>query len=812
MKLTSRIFPVSQFADDADLKAAMADLGIGLTPYEARRVAELLGRDPTVVEMHVFNSEWSEHCSYKSSKTTLREFLPTEGPTVIQGPEEDSGILLLTEIDGERYGVVIAHESHNHPSQVLPVEGAATGIGGIVRDVDCMGAHVVAVADPLRFGNPNGPYADRTRWIASGVVDGIWQYGNALGVPNLAGDVVFNECYDDNCLVNVVALGIVKESEIIHSRVPPEARQEPYDLILVGKPTDDSGFGGATFASEILDEESEEQSRGAVQVPDPFLKNVLLLHKANEAVRRAAQEAGVAVGFKDLGAAGVLCSTSEMGASGGFGVTVDLDRVHVALPNLLPEVITCAETQERYLWAVPRRFTETVLRIYNEDWDLPNIYEGARASVIGETRDDDRYVLTYRGEIVCDANIYDVTGGILYHRPAQPKVWTETEPDLIGWWEQEVGSSPPSQAGPPPLNDVVLKLLRSPNLASREHLYRIYDTEVQGQAVLRPGEADAGVIAPLPGHPVGVALSVDGNPLYGRISPYWGGANAVAEAMRNVAAVGATPYGMTDCLNFGNPEKPEAFWQFRESVRGLSEAARKIGLKDDPNAPVPFVSGNVSFYNESAAGNAVDPSPIIACVGVMPDYSDALTFQLKEAGDELWLVGERYDELGGSAFYDEILGVVGANVPQVRWAQERGMIGGVIDAIRAGCVRAAHDISNGGLLATVAEMMMGGWAQGTLGVDLDLEQVPLGQGIASRVRALLLRLFSESSGFVLEVPPDRTEELTAVFDRWGVVAYPIGQVVAEPRLKVQGRGEVWIHLDLEAMKEAWTSGLAEAMR
>jgi len=797
MQLTDRIFHVSQCADDAELEAALSKLGIGLTAYEARRVAELLGRDPTVPELHIFDSEWSEHCSYKSSKTTLKEFLPTEGPTVIQGPEEDAGILYLTTIDGERYGVVIAHESHNHPSQVLPVEGAATGIGGIVRDVDCMGAHVVAVADPLRFGNPNGKFRDRTRWIANGVVDGIWQYGNALGVPNLGGDVVFNECFDDNCLVNVIAIGLVKESEIIHSRIPPEARDEPYDLILVGKPTDDSGFGGVTFASEILDEEQEEKSRGAVQVPDPFLKNVLLLHKANEAVRTAAKEAGAVLGFKDLGGAGLLCATSEMGSSGGFGVKVELDKVHVALENLQPEVLLCAETQERYLWAVPRRFTPTVLRIYNEDWDLPNLYEGARASVIGRVIPEPRYFVHYRGEVVCDAKITDVTEGILYQREARPRAWTEAEPEV---------------SLPEDLNATLLQLLRSPNMASREHLYRIYDTEVQGHAVIRPGEADAGVIAPLPGHPVGVALACDGNPVYGRISPYWGGATAVAEALRNVAAVGATPIGLTDCLNFGNPEKPEAFWQFRESVRGLSEAAKNLWLKGHENTPVPVVSGNVSFYNESAAGHAVDPSPIICCVGVLEDYSRAITMQLKEAGSQLYLVGERYDELGGSAYYQEILGVVGANVPQVRWELERGMLYGVTDAIEAGLVLAAHDISNGGLLVSVAEMMMGGWAGGTWGVELDLEHVPLGQGVASRQRALLLRMFAESGGFVLEVPPDRAEALAQIFDRYGVAAYPLGKVVEEPRLRVKGRGETLIDLPLEAMKEAWTNGLAEAMR
>ncbi|HIE50275.1 MAG TPA: phosphoribosylformylglycinamidine synthase subunit PurL [Armatimonadetes bacterium] len=802
---------MEDYPDEEALRGALANLGVGLTPYEVRRLRELLGRNPTLVELHIFNAEWSEHCSYKSSKSTLQEFLPTSGPTVMLGPGEDAGIIFLAEVEGERYGIVIAHESHNHPSQVLPVEGAATGIGGIVRDVDCMGAHVFATADPLRFGDPYGEHRDRTRWIATGVVDGIWQYGNALGVPVVAGDVVFSRSFDDNCLVNVVALGLVKESEIIRSHVPPEAAWEPYDLILVGKPTDDSGFGGAAFASEILGEEAGTESRGAVQVPDPFLKNVLLLHKANEAVRNAARRAGAVLSMKDLGAAGVVCSTSEMCAAGGFGARVDLDRVHVSLEGLRPEVIACAETQERYLWAVPRWFTPTVLRIYNQDWELPRIYEGARAQVIGEVTSDLRYLLTYRGEVVCDADIRAVTGGLRCQREARPREWTEPEPSPEEI-QARLRERFESWAEEGTYNEVLLALLHSPNVASREYLYRIYDTEVQGNAVLRPGEADAGLMAPLAGHPVGVALSVDGNPFYGRISPFWGGATAVAEAMRNVAAVGATPYGLTDCLNFGDPEKPEAFWEFRESVRGLAEAARNLWLKGHENTPVPFVSGNVSFYNESEAGHAVDPSPIVACLGVMEDYSKALTLQLKEPGNRLYLVGERYDELGGSAFYHELLGLWGANVPQVRWERERGMIYGTIDAVNAGLVRAVHDISNGGLITTVAEMMMGGWAWGTWGAEIDLDRVPLGVGVASQVKALLLRLFAESSGFVLEVPPSQAEELEATFARCGVTAFPLGEVAAHGRLIVKSRQETLIDVPLEEMKTAWTSGLPEAMR
>ena len=794
--LTERLFTVDQYPDDQALAAALAEHGVSLTAYEARRVAQLLGRNPTFPELHIFNAEWSEHCSYKSSRTTLKEFLPTSGPTVIQGPQEDAGILLLCETeDGDRWGIVIAHESHNHPSQVLPTEGAATGIGGIVRDVDCMGAHVIAAADPLRFGDPKGDNADRTRWITAGVVDGIWQYANALGVPNLGGDIVFDQCYDDNCLVNVVALGLVKESQIIHSAVPPEAASEPYDLILVGKPTDDSGFGGAAFASLTLDEDDQDFNRGAVQVPDPFLKNVLLMHKANEAVREAARAAGAAVGMKDLGAAGIACCSSELCASGGVGGKLNLDLAAVALDELLPEVICVAETQERYLWSVPRWFTPTVLKIYNEEWDLPNVYEGACARVIGEVTADRRYVVTHRGEVVCDAAIEDVTEGILYEREERSRPWTEPEPEL----------TEPADYG-----ELLLAILKSENIASRESIYRFYDTEVQGCAVLRSGEADAGVMAPLPGDPHGIALSVDGNPAYGRISPYLAGTTSVAEAMRNVAAVGATPIGMTDCLNFGNPEVPEAFWEFREAVRGIGDAARGIWLKDYPGQPTPFVSGNVSLYNQSAAGRAVAPSPIIACLGVIDDYSKCVTLQLKEPGSVLVLAGARRDELGGSAYYQVACGCTGQNGPEIDCDRERSQIFGTIDAIASGAVLSCHDISNGGLLVTLAEMCIGGWGHGCCGAEIELGRVGY-DGPDDALRQRLGKLFSETGGFLLEVDAGRVDEVLGIFAEAGATAMEVGRVTTEARLNVDDGEQGLLSLSLDALKTAWLSGLREAL-
>ncbi|OPY53133.1 MAG: phosphoribosylformylglycinamidine synthase II [Methanosaeta sp. PtaU1.Bin112] len=772
---------------DPEVEVSLRAAGIGMSVPEARTIAGVLGRDPTLTELFCYDAMWSEHCSYKSSRSTLREFLPTDGPNVVMGPVEDSGIVAID----DKWCVVISHESHNHPSQVLPNEGAATGIGGIVRDVNCMGATVVATADPLRFGNPYGPKANKVRWVAEGVVDGIWQYGNALGVPNMGGDIVFNDSFDDNCLVNVVSIGIVRRDQIIRSRAPPLAGEKGYDIILIGKPTDSSGLGGVTFASEALREEDEETNRGAVQIPDPFLKNVLF--KANDDLFKLVREAGVEIGFKDLGGGGFTCATSEMGSAGGFGMEINLDDMHKAA-DFPAEVLSIAETQERFLIISPPELREKILKIYNEDWDLPNVYEGARASVVGKINTGDRFRVSYKGEMACDVPIKHLTEGIRYNRLELPRTIKVSEPDF---------------AEPADYNDVLLKILRSPNIASREHVYRYYDTEVMGNTVIRPGEADAGLIAPVRGEMFGVALAVDSNPFYGRLSPYWGGATAAAEAMRNVAAIGAVPSTLTDCLNYGNPEKPEAFWEFREGVKGLAESCKNLYLKgfEDQQQPVPIVSGNVSFYNESPDGS-VDPSPVVACVGIMKDISKAITMDLKKAGDKLFLIGPRFDELGGSEYYQTILGVTGANVPIVRFDLERNMIYAVIDAIDEGILAAAHDISNGGLAASLCEMALVRPARFGFDVDLAGEGV---QGSEGGMRTDKI-LFSESSGFVLEAKAGSEARLIELLKKYDLEPMQIGTVTGKRRIVISRSGESVADLDLDEARNAWMSGLVEAMR
>ena len=786
MQIDERRLPVSTM-DDPRLREFMDENGVGLTVDEARKIADFLRRDPTLTEMHIFNVEWSEHCSYKSSLAVLKKYLHTTGPNVMLGPEEDAGIVFFTQFEGKRYGIVMAHESHNHPSQVLPREGAATGIGGIVRDVDCMGARVIATADPLRFGNPQGRRAERTKWIVDGVVEGIWQYGNALGVPNLAGDIYFADSFDDNCLVNVVALGVVAEEDIIHSAVPPEAAEEPYVMILVGKPTDDSGFGGSAFASKILDEDEQAEDRGAVQVDDPFLKNVLAIRKANEAVREAAKEQGIVIGGKDIGGGGLACGSSELPQAGGFGVDIDLDEVHISLTDMLPETITCAETQERYLLVVPEHFAETALSIYNEDWDLPNVYEGACAGVIGRITAEKRYVLRHEGKIVADCPIDEVTAGISYEREARPYSHDGVEP----------------QFDMPDLKQALLEVLADANICSRAYVFRAYDSEVQGHAVIRPGEAGAGVMVPLDDCDAAMALAVDGNPFYGDISPYWGGANAVAEAMRNVAAVGAVPQAMTDCLNFGNPEKPEAFWEFDEAVRGLSDAAKSIWLKGYEDQPVPIISGNVSFYNESATGSSVSPSPIIACVGTMPDYSVAVTMQLKAAGDKLYIIGPRQDELGGSAYYRALGLGPGANVPIVDFELHRNMIYAVTDAIQAGHIAACTDISDGGVVTALCEMMLGSYAQGQLGARMNLS------GVETDLRWDKW-LFSESGGFVMEVKAGEEDAVAEIMAGYGVELSCIGEVSDQAALNIEA-ADLHADIALDDIRHAWADSLAEIL-
>jgi phosphoribosylformylglycinamidine synthase len=533
------------------------------------------------------------------------------------------------------------------------------------------------------------------------------------------------------------------------------------------------------MASRILDE--AEDARSAVQVPDPFLKRVL--RNATLAAIEAARQEGVAVGFKDLGAGGIACMASEIAHAGGVGVEVDLDAVHLEEEGIGPEVIACAETQERFGWAVPRRFSPRLLAIYNDDWELGAVSRGARASVIGRFLPEERVMrVLSRGEVVGEAATAAITAGVVAERTAAPR--------------REVLRAQVEYNGD--LAELALRVLRCPNVSSKRELFSHYDQEVRAGTQLRPGEADAGVARPMPGAALGVALSSDGNPWYGEIDAYWGGANAVVEAVRNVVATGARPRALTDCLNFGNPEKPAVFRDFEESVRGIADAARGLGtLELDDGTALPFVSGNVSFYNESSTGRAVPPSPIVCCLGVLPDAAKAAGVRLAAVGDRIVLVGERRDELGGSSAAQVLGQLDRGRVPTADFAAERRCAIAVLAAIEAGAVRAAHDVSGGGLVTALAEMMLGAWARVDLGLEIDV------RGIGSR--GDFERLFSETGAYVVEIADGPLPEPIAA-----VPHIELGWVTASRELRIRGEtGE--IVLGAAELEEAWGRSFREVL-
>lgn len=746
-----------------------------LSPDEALIIQnELLKRPPTLAECVLWSIQGSEHCSYKSSRKYLKQF-NTQGPHVILGAKEDAGVVTVaTANDGTRYGVVISHESHNHPSQIVPYEGAATGVGGNVRDVCCMGAEVIAVADGLRFGDLKEA---KTHFIHQGVVAGIAGYGNPLGVPNIAGDLYYDAAYNDNCLVTVVTLGILREDHLIHSYAPANAADHVF--ILVGKPTDNSGFGGASFASGNLAEHEKENNKGAVQEPNAFLQRHLL--KANYALFEILREKNLLnrVGFKDLGAGGVACASVELAEAGGYGAEIDLEMIPTSMESLLPAVVLCSETQERFMWIVPKELVSLVLDHYNQTFALPLVSNGARAAVVGKLRTDGLYVVKHQGKEIVRARALDITRGILYDRPHQPSVRQFSEPNL----------SPPTD-----YNQVLLKLLAHENIASRASVFEKYDKQVQGRSHIEAGSADAGVMQPFndASYPeeirqTGIALSLDQNPRFNKIDPYWGAVQAVIESVRNVTAVGATPVALTDCLCFGSPEVPARMHDFIESVRGIIDASKAISLKAHPEATLPVIAGNVSFYNETEAG-PIPPSPMISCLGTLPEVDRALTYDLKRAETILILIGERKDECGGSVYY-QLHQEMGANLPKPDLRTIAQEIHAVSTAIQKGVALAAHDISDGGIAVALAEMSFKNNIGFNVVIPSDLPTEKI--------------LFSETGGFLLEIPRDKMNEFRAIMFQHQVSLAVLGETTPLPQIKINGV----IDLPIAEAKKAWVEGL-----
>ena len=777
MSFTKETVDLAGLSDD-QIKQRLTDLNIAITPQEALKIQnEMLGRPPSISELVLFSIQGSEHCSYKSSRNHLKQFT-TEGPDVVLGAKEDAGVVSIVEDnEGFRWCIVMSHESHNHPSQIVPYEGAATGVGGNVRDVMCMGAEVIGCTDSFRFGEIS---SNKTRWIYDGVVSGVAGYGNPLGIPNIGGDLYFDKGYNENCLVTLVTLGVVREDHIIHSFAPKNA--DGYDLILIGKPTDNSGFGGASFASLELEEDKKEQNKGAVQEPNAFLERHLL--KSSYALFDILKERNLIdkVGFKDLGAGGVACASVELAETSGYGSEVWMDEIHKGMKGLHPSVYLCSETQERFMWVSPPDLTPTILDHYNKVFDLPGVSKGARASVIGKIREGGQYVVHDGKEKIVNASAEEVTRGFLYDRPFSSPVATFSEPEL----------SIPSELG-----ETLLNVLSHENIASREPIFEKYDKQVQGRVTVESGLSDSGVMTPFnsKNYPkeirkVGIALSTDHNPRYSMIDPYWGGVNAVVEAMRNVAAVGATPHAVTDCLCFGNPEKPSQMWEFVEGTRGVSDACNAITLKDNPEDPTPIIAGNVSFYNESKNGS-IPPSPIVSCLGRLKNIEHVLPMHFQCSGSDILMIGERKNELGGSILY-QLFEELGSNIPKPDLVEVRDQIYAITDCAEKALVLSCHDISDGGAATSIAEMTFGNNIGCSIKISSQLKEHQV--------------LFSETGGFILETAKDRTEKVMQAFKAYDLEIFFFGETGGE---RIQLNNSIDIKI-LEA-RDRWEQGLRDKL-
>ena len=778
MGFTKEIIDFTDLSEN-QVRDKLSEYNIPLTPDEARKIqSEMLGRAPSLSELVLFSIQGSEHCSYKSSRIHLKQFV-TDGPDVVLGAKEDAGVVAVAiDNNGDRWCVVMSHESHNHPSQIVPYEGAATGVGGNVRDVMCMGAEVVACTDSFRFGNIN---TNKTKWVHEGVVAGIAGYGNPLGIPNIGGDIYYHDGYNENCLVTLVTLGIVRENDLIHSYAPKNA--DNYDLILIGKPTDNSGFGGASFASLELQEEKKEQNRGAVQEPNAFLERHLL--KSTYVLFDKLKRDGLIdrVGFKDLGAGGVACASVELAETAGYGAEVWLDRVHTGMDGLHPSVYLCSETQERFMWVSPPELTEMIIKHYNKTFDLSGVSSGARASVIGKIHNNKQYIVHSNGELIIDAPAEQVTKGFLYDRPYKDPKRTFKEPDI---------------PCPSDLNAILIRLLGHENIASRRAVYEAYDKQVQGRTIIEAGHADAGVIAPfnsddypLEIRKTGIALSTDHNPRYCQIDPYWGAINAVAESVRNIAAIGATPVALTDCLCFGNPENPEQMWEFVEAVRGISDALKPLRLKDDSENSIPIIAGNVSFYNESKNG-AIPASPIISCLGKIDDFSKSIGMGFKNTDSVLIMIGDRKNELGGSVYYS-LFDEIGANIPKPNMTELQNQINVIYGLINKNLILACHDISEGGIAVAISEMSFANGVGGSINIENNSNNDVV--------------LFSESGGFVIEIEKNNRDTICSIMDDGGVAWSDIGRTNDSGILHMNNV----IELTINKAKLSWENGLRDKL-
>jgi phosphoribosylformylglycinamidine synthase II len=729
-----------------------------LNELEYSRIVELLGRTPTLTELGVFSALWSEHCSYKHSKPVLKTF-PVTGPHVIQGPGENAGVLRLP--DG--WAVAFKIESHNHPSAVEPYQGAATGVGGILRDVFTMGARPVALLNSLRFGPLDLP---RNRYLFAGVVRGVGDYGNCVGVPTLGGEVNFAPGYTGNPLVNAMCVGLLRERDLIRAA----AQGVGNVLLCVGARTGRDGIHGASFASEELSEKSENR-RPQVQVGDPFTEKLLLEASLELITSR------LIVAIQDMGAAGLTSSSAEMAARGGVGVEIDTALVPTREEGMTPYEILLSESQERMLVvADPARVPD--VQAVCAKWELT-------ATPIGQVTDDGIFRVRHDGRILVAIPAQRLVDDCpLYHPEAR-----ESE-------EARLRRSTIDPADPVvDLEGALEMLLGSPDIASKRWVYEQYDSSVQASTVIAPG-AGAGVIR-VPGCAFGLALTVDCNARLVALDPYEGGKAAVAEAARNIACTGATPLGITNCLNFGNPEKPDVFFQFREAARGIADACRAFGI--------PVTGGNVSFYNESPNG-AIDPTPVIGMVGLLPRVEDRVASYFESPGDEVFILGQTSGILGGSAYWTEVCDFIGGDAPAVDLEAELRLQRLLATAVERRLLRSAHDCSEGGLVVALAEAVIGGpYVPGSLGASLDLT------GYASELPLDGLLYGEDGARAVVSCSQAAARPLIALADQHGVPVFRAGLVESAGTLELQADDQLF-SWSTEALRRIYFDAIPRRMQ
>ena len=717
-----------------------------LTEKEYEKIVELIGKEPNITELGIFSLMWSEHCSYKSSKAHLQK-LPVTGENVIQGPGENAGIIEI----GDGLAAVFKIESHNHPSFIEPYQGAATGVGGILRDIFTMGARPIALMDSLRFGPLSVP---RNKTIAEGVISGIAGYGNCMGVPTVGGDVYFNECYSLNPLVNAFCLGICEKDKIFYAK----AEGEGNPVLYVGSKTGRDGIHGATMASAEFGEDLEEK-RPNVQVGDPF-KEKLLLEACLEVMDK-----NLIIGIQDMGAAGLTCSTTEMASNSNSGIEINLDLIPQREEGMTPYEIMLSESQERMLLVAKKETVKKVQEIYSK-WDLD-------AVIVGQVTSDQRLKVTFEGKTVVDIPVQAVVDMCpLYHRESKVPAYLESQTKL----------------DPVPLpedyNGTLKKLLSSPTIADKQWVFRQYDHMVQINTALLPG-ADASLLR-MKNKKFALAITLDGNSLYTYLDPKTGGKIAVAEACRNLACVGAHPVGVTNCLNFGNPEKPEIMWQFQEAIEGIAEACRTFNI--------PVTGGNVSFYNDTE-GFSIHPTPVLGVVGLVRDMDKSSSPGFKKTGDSIFLIGKNKQEIGGSEYLKFIWKMEKGQPPQIDLQEEKQVQEVCIEAIENGLLRSAHDISEGGLAVCVAECAFFGTDR--IGCTLHLKD-QIGSDAL---------LFGESqSRIVVSTKPENKKALIKIAQDRNVSIEEIGTTGGE-NITIYHKEKKIINLSVQASFMTWKQAI-----